>query len=270
MARSIGRYEIREELGRGGMGVVYLAEDSRLDRLVALKLLNQQLSADPSFAARFEREARTVAGLSHTAIVSLYDYGESDGWLYLVMPYMQGGTLKEAIARKALSPGAALNVLTCIGGALDKAHSQGIVHRDLKPANILLDEEEQPYLSDFGIVKMARAYKFVGDYQAMHKAYQQAIAVGAANDPFPYTNYAYNIYPDLASFDEAMAILYDCEANLIGNAHQCAWERANLSVTAGRIADTVAAYQRYLELVPQGAEAERQQQARDYISEHGS
>jgi serine/threonine protein kinase/Flp pilus assembly protein TadD len=684
MNKSIGRYEIREELGRGGMGVVYLAEDSRLDRQVALKLLNQQLSADPSFAARFEQEARTVAGLSHTAIVSLYDFGEADGWLYLVMPYMQGGTLKEAITRNPLSPEKALNVLTRIGGALDKAHSQGIVHRDLKPANILLDQEEQPYLSDFGIVKMAqgeaerltdtgrtlgtfaymspeqvmgealdgrsdlyalglilyemltgkhpyaqattdgamavaqtqktapdialenpalpagcqaviekalaknpadryasgsemarafraalagkatatratsatqspagekkrklpawlfvvaglaiiaviavfvfalagpsstkenaagepsptaaisqaetnenqtgdrpppavvvdqnapdadqangskatptgqvsavltatatisesadlsqtltlsgtsaarstpatatatrraaaaqviasatpttgilasntptatpapptptpsptpdsvaasamyaaavqsfnvdknyekaseqineairldprvadyyylraqiraqlgnhaealtdiaeairlrpdkadyyqwrgywywnrsmwelsipdlekavelnpthsyqltvlaRAYKFVGKYEAMHQAYQQAIAVGALNDPFPYTNYAYNIYPDLGTFDEAVAILYDCEANLTSNAHSCAWERADLSVTAGRTADAVAAYKRYLELVPQGVETDRQQQARDYISEHG-
>ncbi len=103
----------------------------------------------------------------------------------------------------------------------------------------------------------------------MHQAYQQSIAVGAANDPFPYTNYAYNIYPDLTTFDEAMAILYDCEANLVSNGHSCAWERAALSITAGRTADAVAAYERYLELVPQGAETDRQQQARDYISEHG-
>ena len=121
----------------------------------------------------------------------------------------------------------------------------------------------------YQLTVLARAYKFVGNYDAMHQAYQQAIAVGAANDPFPYTNYAYNIYPDLASIDEAIAILYDCEATLTGNAHTCAWERASLSVTAGRTADAVAAYKRYLELVPQGVETERQQQARDYINANG-
>jgi alpha-glucoside transport system substrate-binding protein len=156
MARTIGRYEIREELGRGGMAAVYLAFDSRLDRQVALKLMDQQLSADPAFTVRFEREAKTVAGLTHNAIVSLYDFGEADGWLYLVMPFMQGGTLKDLIASKPLPAKQAYNVIRRIGSALDKAHSQNIIHRDLKPANILLDEEQEPYLSDFGIVKVAK------------------------------------------------------------------------------------------------------------------
>ena len=104
MAKTIGRYEIREELGRGGMAAVYLAFDPKLDREVALKLMDQQLSADPTFAARFEREAKTVAGLEHSAIVSLYDFGEAGGWLYLVMPYMKGGTLKQHIAEGPLRP----------------------------------------------------------------------------------------------------------------------------------------------------------------------
>ena len=85
MSKSIGRYEIRDELGRGGMATVYLAHDPRLDREVALKLMDQQFTEDAAFAARFEREAKTVAALEHSAIVSLYDYGEADGWLFLVM-----------------------------------------------------------------------------------------------------------------------------------------------------------------------------------------
>ncbi len=155
MAKSIGRYEIREELGRGGMAVVYRALDTRLDRDVALKLLDQKLTSDAAFAARFEREAKTVAALEHSAIVSLYDFGEADGWLYLVMRYMPGGTLKQKIGRGPLTTQEAYNVVRRIGGALDKAHNKGIVHRDLKPANVLLDDEQEPYLSDFGIVKLA-------------------------------------------------------------------------------------------------------------------
>jgi ABC-type transport system substrate-binding protein len=138
------------------MAAVYLAFDSRLDREVALKLLDQRLSSDPSFTARFEREAKTVASLEHSAIVPLYDFGEADGWLHLVMRYMKGGSLKELIAKGALSPKTAAYVVRRIGGALDKAHSEDVVHRDLKPANILLDEYQKPYLSDFGIVKVAK------------------------------------------------------------------------------------------------------------------
>jgi formylglycine-generating enzyme required for sulfatase activity len=156
MAKTIGRYEIREELGRGGMAAVYLAYDPQLGREVALKLMDQQLSGDPAFAARFEREARTVAALEHSAIVSLYDYGDAEGWLYLVMRYMKGGSLKEEIARGPLTLERSYNVVRRIGRALDKAHQAGIIHRDLKPGNILLDEDRESYLSDFGIVKVAK------------------------------------------------------------------------------------------------------------------
>jgi serine/threonine-protein kinase len=156
MAKSIGRYEIREELGRGGMSTVYLAFDPKLHREVALKLMDQNLTADPAFSARFEREARIVAALDHTAIVSLYDFGEANGWLYLVMPYLKGGSLKGRIAQGPLSARQAYGVVRRIAGALDKAHSKDIIHRDLKPGNILLDEEQEAYLSDFGIVKVAK------------------------------------------------------------------------------------------------------------------
>jgi len=156
MAKLIGRYEIREELGRGGMSTVYLAYDPKLHREVAVKLMDQQLAIDPAFAARFTREARTVAALDHSAIVALYDFGEYEGWLYLVMPYMKGGSLKQQIARGPLSPQRSYGVLRRIGSALDKAHNKDIIHRDLKPGNILLDEEREAYLSDFGIIKVAK------------------------------------------------------------------------------------------------------------------
>ena len=157
MAKSIGRYELQAELGRGGMAAVYRAVDSRTNREVALKLISQQLSRDPAFAARFAQEAKAVAALEHPNIVFLYDSGEADGWLYLVMRYMKGGSIKEQISQGSLPLQQAYDVVQRIGGALDKAHSKGIVHGDLKPANILLDEDQEPYLSDFGIGRVVQS-----------------------------------------------------------------------------------------------------------------
>ncbi len=151
----IGRYEIRDEIGEGGMGTVYRAFDSSLEREVALKVLQPQLFAnDPEFAARFEREAKIVAALDHASIVSIYDFGQDGEWLYFVMRLMAGGTLQGQIQQEPLTLGETIAIFERIGSALDKAHSVGIVHRDLKPANILFDAEGKAYLSDFGIVKM--------------------------------------------------------------------------------------------------------------------
>ncbi|UCC53942.1 MAG: serine/threonine protein kinase, partial [Anaerolineaceae bacterium] len=151
----IGRYEIRDELGEGGMGTVYRAYDPTLGREVALKVLQPQLyREDPEFSMRFEREAKTVAALEHGSIVSLHDYGEDGEWLFIVMRLMKGGTLSERLAQGPMSQEEAFAIVQRIGSALDKAHRQGIVHRDLKPGNILFDEEGEAYLSDFGIVKV--------------------------------------------------------------------------------------------------------------------
>ncbi len=152
---TIGRYEIRDELGEGGMGTVYRAFDPTLGREVALKVLQPQLyREDPEFSMRFEREARTIAALEHGSIVSLYEFGEDDDWVYIVMRLMKGGTLSDRLHDRPLSLEKTVAILHRIGSALDKAHSLGIVHRDLKPGNILFDEDGDAYLSDFGIVKV--------------------------------------------------------------------------------------------------------------------
>jgi serine/threonine protein kinase len=154
---TIGRYTIDSELGRGGMATVYKAHDPRFDRTVAIKVLPREFLHDPEFRARFEREARTIAALEHSAIVPVYDYGEQDGQLYLVMRYMPGGSMADRLQQGPISIDEAANVIRRIGSALDSAHQQGIIHRDLKPGNILLDQHGDAYLADFGIAHLSSA-----------------------------------------------------------------------------------------------------------------
>ena len=153
----IGRYEIKRELGRGGMATVYLAHDPHFNRDVAIKVLPPQFMHDPMFLARFKREAQTIAALEHETIVPVYDFGEADGQPFLVMRYLSGGSLVERIARGALPVAEASTIVQRIGLALDEAHSKGIIHRDLKPGNILFDHHGNAFLSDFGIVKLAES-----------------------------------------------------------------------------------------------------------------
>jgi serine/threonine protein kinase/Tol biopolymer transport system component len=153
----IGRYKIKEEIGRGGMATVYLAHDPRFNRDVAVKILPREFLHDPQFRGRFEREAKTLAALEHAAIVPVYDFGEQDGQLYLVMRYMPGGSLDDLLQGRKLPLNEALEILERIAPALEKAHRKGIVHRDLKPGNILLDQDGLPYLADFGLVKLRDA-----------------------------------------------------------------------------------------------------------------
>jgi serine/threonine protein kinase len=154
MATSIGRYEIRKELGRGGMAAVYLAQDTVMERQVALKLLLPQLAADTQFVARFRREAKAVAQLEHRGITPVYDYDIYQGRPYIVMRYLPGGSLRDRLQGAPLAPQDASRLIDELAPALDFAHQKGIIHRDLKPDNILFDEDGLPYLSDFGIVKM--------------------------------------------------------------------------------------------------------------------
>jgi formylglycine-generating enzyme required for sulfatase activity/tRNA A-37 threonylcarbamoyl transferase component Bud32 len=150
-----GRYEIKGELGRGGMATVYHAFDPRFRREVAIKVLPHEFLHDQTFRARFEREAQSIAGLEHSAIVPVHDFGEEEGQPFLVIRFMPGGSLADWIRQGPLPLGEITTIMDRICAALDFAHSKGIIHRDVKPANILFDEPGDPYLSDFGIVKVA-------------------------------------------------------------------------------------------------------------------
>lgn len=154
---NIGRYQVKSELGRGGMATVYKAYDPRFEREVAVKVLPREMLHDPQFRVRFEREAKTVASLEHSAIVPVYDVGEEDGQPYFVMRYMTGGSLSERIHSSSLSIADTARIIDRLSSALDEAHAKGIVHRDLKPGNILFDHAGEPYVSDFGIAKIAQS-----------------------------------------------------------------------------------------------------------------
>ena len=157
MQEQIGRYEIRRELGRGGMATVYLAYDPRFKRQVAIKVLPRQFTHDPKYLARFEQEAQLIATLEHPAIVPVYDFGEDNDAPFLIMRYMAGGTLRERLNGEPLPLEVIAAMLDRLAPALDKAHQAGIIHRDIKPANILFDEDGNPYLADFGIARLAEA-----------------------------------------------------------------------------------------------------------------
>jgi serine/threonine protein kinase len=152
-----GRYEIKGEIGRGGMATVYHAYDPRFEREVAIKVLPHEMLHDVQFRTRFEREAKTIAMLEHPAIVPVYDFGEEEGQPYFVMRYMTGGSLSDRMKLGPMSIQEAARLMMHLAPALDEAHAKGIIHRDLKPGNILFDQYNDPYVSDFGIAKLAEA-----------------------------------------------------------------------------------------------------------------
>src|SRR5215510_799917 len=152
----LGPYEIVAPLGAGGMGEVYKARDTRLDRAVAVKVLPSHVSSDPALRERFEREARTIGALNHPHICTLYDVGHQDGINFLVLEHLEGQTLAERLAKGALPIDQALQIAIQIADALDKAHRAGIIHRDLKPGNIMLTKSGAKLL-DFGLAKVTPA-----------------------------------------------------------------------------------------------------------------
>ena len=152
------RYEIVRHLARGGMAEVYLAHDQLLDRRVALKVLFPEFARDPAFVQRFRREAQAAANLNHPNIVAVFDWGEEDGTYFIVMEYVEGRSVREAIQSDGpLYPNLAADLASDIAGALGFAHRNGVVHRDVKPGNILLTPQGQVKVTDFGIARAAGA-----------------------------------------------------------------------------------------------------------------
>ena len=153
-----GRYEIGALLGRGGMAEVHVGQDVRLGRTVAVKMLRPDMARDPSFQARFRREAHSAASLNHPSIVAIYDTGEDtfDGnpVPYIVMEYVDGSTLRELLASGSrLVPERALEIVDGVLNALAYSHQQGIIHRDIKPGNVMLTREGHVKVMDFGIAR---------------------------------------------------------------------------------------------------------------------
>ncbi|MFL7791930.1 MAG: protein kinase [Anaerolineae bacterium] len=160
--KRLGKYEILEEIGRGGFSTVYKAHDTTLDRIVALKVLASHLLSDPMFVKRFRAEFETVSNLRYPNIVSVYEYGEAQGQPYIAMEYVAGRTLKQTIEERnaPLPLDEAYRIVRQVSSALTHALRQGVVHRDLKPSNILIDAEGRAKLTDFGIAKIAgRAFQ---------------------------------------------------------------------------------------------------------------
>src|SRR5579859_2921887 len=148
----LGPYEIQSPLGAGGMGEVYRARDTRLERTVAVKILPAHLSSDPVLKQRFEREAKSISSLNHPHICTLHDVGHQDGTDFLVMEYLEGETLAQRLSRGALPLPELVKISIDILDALEQAHRAGIVHRDLKPANVMLTKGGAKLL-DFGLAK---------------------------------------------------------------------------------------------------------------------
>src|SRR5262250_913346 len=158
----LGPYEVIGPLGAGGMGEVYRARDTRLDRTIAIKILPQQLSNDPVRKQRFEREAKTISSLNHPHICVLHDVGHQDGIDYLVMECVEGETLAKRLEKGPLPLEQVLKYGAQIADALDKAHRSGVVHRDLKPGNIMITKTGATLL-DFGLAKSTVALALSGD-----------------------------------------------------------------------------------------------------------
>jgi len=223
IGRRLGRYEIRAEIGRGGMARVFSALDTQLQRTVAIKVLAAQLSMDEEFVRRFEREARTAASLRHPALVTIYDVGEQDGLHFIAMEYVAGRSLHTILEeRTALGLGFAVSILEPVAQALDYAHSQGAVHRDIKPHNILIDRGGRVLLTDFGIAQTAEADSerltrtgvFMGTPEYISPEQAEARRVDGRSDLYSLGVVAYEIVTGRVPFSGATPQLIVAHAQL--------------------------------------------------------
>ena len=151
IGKTVSHYKILEKLGEGGMGVVYKAEDTKLDRMVALKFLSSHLSQDGESRIRFTREAKAAAKLDHSNIVPVHEVGEFQGRPFFAMAYIEGKSLRETIKEGKLTVSEAIDLTMQICEGLNEAHSMGVVHRDIKPGNIFIDSKNKARLLDFGL-----------------------------------------------------------------------------------------------------------------------
>jgi len=160
--KTLGQYRLTERLGRGGMAEVYKAYQPGLDRYVAIKVLHAYFAEEEDFRNRFQREARAVARLRHSNVVQVYDFGVEGDIYYMAMEFLSGGTLKQRLrqADELLAPAETLRIVERVAAALDYAHARGIYHRDVKPSNVMLTDDRQVILTDFGLAKMAEGSQF--------------------------------------------------------------------------------------------------------------
>ena len=226
--RELGKYELLEEIGRGGFAVVYKARDIELDRVIALKVLKPYWTDEPDFVTRFRREARAVARLRHPNIVTVYETGEAEGQLYIAMEYLPGRTLRQFLeAEGMLSLERALPILEQVADALDYAHAQGVVHRDVKPSNVVVEQTERGMratLMDFGLVKaMAESAVLTSqgtllgspEYMAPEQADpNRAAEIGPATDRYALGIVAYQMLTGRVPFPGNTSATLNAHLNL--------------------------------------------------------
>jgi serine/threonine-protein kinase len=157
IGQHLGQYEVMAEIGKGGMATVYRATQRSMGREVAIKVLPRSLTHETNFLQRFYREVEIIARLQHPHILPVYDFGTHDEMPYIVMALLTGGTLADVIMQGAMEPRTTVRVVNQMADALEYAHSKGIIHRDFKPSNVLLDEQGNTYLADFGLAKMSES-----------------------------------------------------------------------------------------------------------------